>query len=86
MNKQYAHLVDEYFKAKERFVWTLHNTGPGESVGIDPSKKIYDEIKEFYPDLLYQVKEREIELAIRTLKNSGYRVMKRIVTENYEEV
>lgn len=79
-------LLDKWEEAKAIFQERLHNTGPGESVGTDPSLVIYRQIEEHYPAYFKNLEEYAIQNAVQLLKSKGYKILKPETKTEYHEV
>ena len=79
-------LLARWKGAKETFQERLQNTGPGESVGTDPSIAIYKQIEEHYPTYFKNLEECRVLDAIQLLKTKGYKILKPETKTEYHEV
>lgn len=79
-------LLQRWKGAKETFRERLQNTGPGESLGTDPSIAIYHQIQKEYPTYFKKLEEQMVEEAITLLKSKDYKILKPETKTEYHEV
>lgn len=79
-------LLARWKGAKETFRERLQNTGPGESLGVDPSIAIYKQIEQEYPTYFQNMEKQLIAEAITLLKSKGYKILKPETKTEYHEV
>ncbi len=79
-------LLARWKGAKDTFRERLQNTGPGESVGTDPSIALYKQIEQEYPTYFQKLDERLVDEAVTLLKFKGYRVLKPETKTEYHEL